>query len=93
MLQIIYLTHSFYTEITENDCFQAVANMGIGLGQMYKEPHLYNMCETLQKNATWGYRLASVNVRYFQCYYRDSNLLDFILEKKQNTGLVCSCIK
>lgn len=41
---------------------QAIASMGIALGQIFMEPSMINSCQMLETNASWGYRLSKLKV-------------------------------
>lgn len=41
---------------------QAIAGMGIALGEIFKEPTMISNCQLLETNASWGYRLGKMKV-------------------------------
>lgn len=40
-----------------------MGSVGIGMGQLYREVSVIEVCEKLKKNATWGHRLGKMKVR------------------------------
>lgn len=41
---------------------QAMGNVGIRIGQLYREAPVIEMSEKLKKNASWGHRLSKIKV-------------------------------
>ncbi|XP_069116407.1 kinetochore-associated protein 1-like [Argopecten irradians] len=52
---------------------KALAKVGIGIGELHKEMNLVKMCETLETNATWGYRLGKIKISFKEAFQKPSS--------------------
>ncbi|CAC5425573.1 KNTC1 [Mytilus coruscus] len=43
---------------------RAISYVGIGAGEIYKDPNIINMCQRLEVNAKWGNRLAKIKISF-----------------------------
>ncbi|XP_033734712.1 kinetochore-associated protein 1-like [Pecten maximus] len=64
---------------------RALAKVGIGIGQLHHEPNLIKMCETLERNATWGYRLGKIKISFKEAFQKPSS------EKIKLLPLIAQC--
>ncbi|XP_060066051.1 kinetochore-associated protein 1-like [Ylistrum balloti] len=64
---------------------KALAKVGIGIGQLHHEPNLIKMCETLEKNATWGCRLGKIKISFKEAFQKPSS------EKIKLLPLIAQC--
>ncbi|XP_062607681.1 kinetochore-associated protein 1-like, partial [Saccostrea cucullata] len=47
---------------------RAMGNVGIGIGQLYREASVIEMCEKLKKNASWGHRLGKMKINFSEVF-------------------------
>ncbi|OWF43847.1 kinetochore-associated protein 1-like [Mizuhopecten yessoensis] len=64
---------------------KALAKVGIAIGQLHHEPNLIKMCETLEKNATWGHRLGKIKISFKEAFQKPSS------EKIKLLPLIAQC--